>query len=88
MNPLAWAARLPPRDERPRSPPTRPKVPRTVSSNAPRPDVRLLPPLYARVLLGLAISRPYPEQRGVSWLHGTTHSHGPDRAHDARRVDG
>src|SRR5688572_5879815 len=30
----------------------------------------------------------YPKTGGVCWPNGTTHSHGPDRAHHARRVDG
>ena len=69
MKPLACAARLPPpREERPRFPVNRPMVPRTVSTSAPRPDVRLLSPLYERVLLGVGMAPAYPKnssQTGV-----------------------
>jgi hypothetical protein len=69
MKPLAWAAMLPPpREERPRFPVNRPMVLRTLSTSAPRPDVRLLPPLDERVLLGLAMAPAYPKnssQTGV-----------------------
>jgi hypothetical protein len=39
---------------------------RTVSMSAPEPDVRLLPPRYARVLLGVAMPHAYP---GKASLH-------------------
>jgi len=68
MKPLAWEASPPPppRDERPRLPLNLVIVLRTVSTSAPEPDARLLPPRYARVLLGLAMRLVYPERRSVA----------------------
>ena len=66
MKPLAWEATPPPRDDRSRLPVNFPRVFRTVSTSAPDPEVRLLPPLYARVLLEVAMPSPYPETGGVS----------------------
>lgn len=57
MNPLACAASPPPRRPRERFRPL-PKpviVFLTVSMRAPEPEVRLLPPRYARVRLVLAM---------------------------------
>jgi hypothetical protein len=71
MKPVACDASPPPppRAERPRLPLNFVIVLRTVSMSAPEPDVRPLPPLYARVLLGVAMRSAYPEnglQTGVS----------------------
>jgi hypothetical protein len=58
-----------PREREPRFPEICAMVLRTVSMRAPDPDVRLLPPRYARVRRGLAMTLAYPVKRlrtGVS----------------------
>jgi len=70
MKPLALAVSPPPPREEPlRFPVSCPKAPRTLSTSAPEPLVRLLEPLYARVLLLFAMCFAYPKTASLHIRH-------------------